>query len=69
MPTAVEGNLTELSTLLSKRAENLFCCDSMFKAEEDRVAGVSSVRVSFDEATGDAKNPLSVVNVAKNILE
>ena len=66
----METNLTELSVLLSKRAEYLYCCENMFKGDEDRgTASPTAARVSFDEGAGDIKNPLSVVNVAKNILE
>ena len=63
----IHTDLSKLSTLLCKRAEYLYCCDSLFKMEEER--NVSPVRVSFDEGSGGDKNPLSVVNVSKNILE
>jgi hypothetical protein len=55
----MEADLAQLSTLVSKRADHLYCCESMFKVEEDK--GILS--------PAEGTNPLSVVNVAKNILE
>ena len=64
----VEKDLSKLSSLLCKRAGYLYCYDGVPIGEEEE----KKLRPSLDETSSsvaDHKNPISMVNVSKAILE
>lgn len=71
---SIQDILSKLSSSLCKRAEFLYCCDSLFKMDQEEeqlnkkpvpaAAASGGAKVSFD-----TNAPISAVNVSKNILE